>query len=97
MIGSFVSPDTGALNTVYLSEYGIDLETADPISGTEVHPTDPMEIWRYLYHPLNIIENLVSSLIAVTERHMSIKDDWLLSIQKVRDLCLRAGKCKTET
>jgi hypothetical protein len=41
-MGSFISPDTGALNTVILSEYGIVLETIDQVNGREVRDTDPV-------------------------------------------------------
>ena len=94
VIGSFVSPDTGALNTVFLTEYGIILETVDPIKGREVRDSDPSEIWRYLYEPRKIVENVVSTFIAVAEKHKSIRDDWILSFQRIRDLCRGAGTCK---
>ena len=87
-IGSFNSPDTGALNIVYLSEYGITLETIDQVNGREVRDTDPIEIWRYLYWPSKIVENVVSTMIAVAEKHKSIKNDWILSFQRIGDLCL---------
>jgi hypothetical protein len=93
-IGSFISPDTGALNTVYLSEYGITLKTTDQIEGIEVRPTDPSEIWRYIYPPSKIAENIVSTMIAVAEKHKSIKDDYVISFQRIIDLCLRAGTCR---
>lgn len=94
-IASFISPDTGALNTVYLSENGIILETVDQINGIEVCNTDPGEIWRYLYPPSKIVENIIFTMVAVAEKHRSIKDEWILSIQNVRDLCLGVGTCKT--
>jgi hypothetical protein len=91
-IGSFISSDTGALNTVFLSEYGIVLETRDQVSGREVRDTDPVEIWRYLYWPSKIVENVVSTMIAVVEKHKSINDDWILSFQRINELCLEAEK-----
>lgn len=82
-LASFVSPDTGVLNLVYLSEYGIFLQAADQIGETEVRATDAMEIWRYLYPPSKIIENIISTMIAVAEKHKNIKNDWILSFQKI--------------
>ena len=93
-ISSFVSPDTGALITIFLTEYGIIEETVDPIKGKEVRDTDPSEIWRYLYEPRKIVENVVSTFIAVAEKHKSIREDWILSLQGIRDLCRGAGTCK---
>jgi hypothetical protein len=90
-IGSFVSPDTGALNTVYLSEFGI-LETIDQVNGREVCDTDPVEIWRYLYWPSKVVENVVSTMIAVAEKHKRINEDWILSFQRINDLCLETEK-----
>ena len=91
-MGSFISPDTGALNTVILSEYGIVLETIDQVNGREVRDTGPVEIWRYLYWPSRIVENVVSTMIAVAEKHKSINDDWILSFQRINELCLEAEK-----
>jgi hypothetical protein len=90
-IGSFISPDSGALNTVYLSEYGITLETTDQVNGREVRDIDPIEIWRYLYWPSKIVENVVSTMIAVAEKHKGINDDWILSFRRIGDLCLGTG------
>ena len=85
-IGSFVTPDTGASNTVYITEYGIILEAIDQINGIEVRKTDPAEIWRYLYEPLKVVENIISTFIAVAEKHKAIKDDWIRSFQRIRGL-----------
>jgi hypothetical protein len=93
-IASFISPDTGVLNTVCISEYGITLKTTDQIEGIEVRSTDPSEIWRYIYPPSKIAENIVSTMIAVAEKHKSIRDDYVISFQKMRDLCLKAGTCR---
>lgn len=71
---------------IYLSEYGIILEIIDPVNGREVRDTDPIEIWRYLYWPSKIVENTVSTFIAVAEKHKAIKDDWILSFQRIKDL-----------
>jgi hypothetical protein len=88
-IGFFISPDTGA-NTVYLSEYGIFLQADIQIEEIDVHNMDPARIWRYLYPPSKIVENLVSTMIAVAEKHQSIRDEWIISFQQIRDLCLEA-------
>ena len=95
VIGSFVSPDTGASDTIYLTEFGIILETVDPINGGEVRKSDPNEIWRYLYPPSQIVENIVSMLIAVAEKHKSIKDEWILSFKGITDLSVGEETCKT--
>jgi hypothetical protein len=90
-LASFISPDTGALNLVYLSEYGMFLQTVNQIGETGVRATDPMEIWRYLYPPSKIIENIISTMIAVAEKHKNIKNDWILSCQRINELCLGSG------
>lgn len=92
VIGSFVSPDTGALNTIYLTEYGIVLETVNQIKGREVRDTDPSEIWRYLYPPSKVVENIISTIIAVAEKHKSFHNDWILSFQRLKELCIGAVK-----
>ena len=91
-LASFISPDTGALNSVYLSEYGMVLQTEDQIGEMEVIATDAMEIWRYLDPPSKIIENIISTMIAVAEKHKNIKNDWILSFQRVTELCLGVVK-----
>lgn len=89
-IASFVSPDNG-LNTVYLSgmHSGIIIVTTDENGHPIVSDTNSQEIWRYLYGPSKIVENIVSMLIAVAEKHKSIKDDWISSFQKIRELSQR--------
>jgi hypothetical protein len=89
-IASFVSPDNG-LNTVYLSSMHseIIIVTMDENGHTIVSDTKSQEIWRYLYQPSKIVENIVSMLIAVAEKHKSVKDDWISSFQKIRLLSQR--------
>lgn len=86
-IASFVSPDNG-LNIVYLSSMhsGIIIVTADENGHPIVSDTNSQEIWRYLNEPSKIVENIVSMLIAVAEKHKSIKEDWISSFQKIREL-----------
>jgi hypothetical protein len=86
-IASFVSPDNG-LNTVYLSSMhnGIIIVTTDEDDHPIVSDTNSQEIWRYLYGPSKIVENIVSMLIAVAEKHKSVKDDWISSFQKIKNL-----------
>lgn len=89
-IASFVSPDNG-LNIIYLSSMhsGIIIVTTDENGHPIVSDTNSQEIWRYLYGPSKIVENIVSMLIAVAEKHKSVKDDWISSFQKIRDLSQR--------
>jgi hypothetical protein len=49
--------------------------TTNENSSTIVSHIDSQEIWRYLYGPSKIVDNIVSMLIAVAEKHKSIKDD----------------------
>lgn len=86
-IASFVSPDNG-LNVVYLSSMhsGIIIVTTDENGHQIVSDTNSQEIWRYLYRPSKIVENIVSMLIAVAEKHKSVKEDWISSFQKIKDL-----------
>ena len=58
----------------------------------EVETIDAMEIWRYLYPPTRIIENIISTIIAVAEKHKNIENDWVLSFQRTIELCLGAVK-----
>lgn len=90
-IGSFVSPDTGLGNVIYLStiQSGIIIVIMNENGHTIVRHTSSQEIWRYLYGPSKIVENIVSTLIAVAEKHKNIKDDWISSFQKIRDLSQR--------
>lgn len=87
-IGSFVSPDTDHEYAIYLSTMhsGIIIVTMDENGHTIVRNTNSQEIWRYIYEPSKIVENIVSMLIAVAEKHKSLKDDWISSFQKIRDL-----------
>ena len=90
-IGMFVSSDTGLGNVIYLSsmQRGIIIVTIDENGHTTVNNANSQEIWRYLYGPSKIVENIVSMLIAVAEKHKSIKDDWISSFQKIKDLSQR--------
>jgi hypothetical protein len=90
-IASFVSSDTGLENVICLSSMhsGIIIVFADENGQPIVSDTNSQEIWRYLNEPSEIVENIVSMLIAVTERHKRIKDDWISSFQKIRDLSQR--------
>jgi hypothetical protein len=90
-IGSFVSPDTGLGNVIYLSSMkgGIIIVTMDKNSHTKVNDTNSKEIWRYLHGPSKIVANIVSMLITVAEKHKRIKDDWISSFQKIRELSQR--------
>jgi hypothetical protein len=89
-IASFVSPDNG-LNIVYLSSMhsGIIIVSMDENGHPIVSDTNSPEIWRYLNEPSKIVENIVSMLIAVAERHKKLKDDWISSFQKIRDFSQR--------
>jgi hypothetical protein len=89
-IGSFMSPDAD-LNVIYLSSMHSDIiiVTMGKNSHTIVNDTNSQEIWRYLYEPSKIVANIVSMLIAVAEKHKSIKDDWISSFQEIRELSQR--------
>lgn len=84
VIGSFVSPDTGLENVIYLSSSHseIIIVTTDENGQPIVSDTNSQEIWRYLNEPSKIVINIVSMLIAVAERHKRIKDDWISSFRR---------------
>ncbi|MGH9978624.1 MAG: hypothetical protein ACRD8Z_22755 [Nitrososphaeraceae archaeon] len=85
-IGSFMSPDTGLMNVIYLSRMQNGIIIVEENGHIIVSNMNSQEIWRYLYEPFKIVENIVSMLIAVAEKHKSIRDDWISSFQKIRDL-----------
>jgi hypothetical protein len=85
-IGSFMSPDTGLMNVIYLSRMQGGIIIVEENGHTIVSNMNSQEIWRYLYEPFKIVENIVSMLIVVAEKHKSIRDDWISSFQKIRDL-----------
>jgi hypothetical protein len=86
-IGSFMSPDTGLMNVIYLSRMQSGIIIVEENGHTIASNMNSQEIWRYLYEPSKIVENIVSMLIAVADKHKSIRDDWIGSFQKIRDLC----------
>jgi hypothetical protein len=88
-IGSFMSPDTGLMNVIYLSRMQSGIIIVEENGDTIVSNTNSQEIWRYLYEPFKIVENIVSMLITVAEKHKSIRNDWISSFQKIRDLSQR--------
>jgi hypothetical protein len=88
-IGSFMSPDTGLMNVIYLSRMQSGIIIVEENGHTIVSNINSQEIWRYLYEPFKIVENIVSMLITVAEKHKSIRDDWISSFQKIRDLSQR--------
>jgi hypothetical protein len=88
-MGNFVSPDTKFFNIVLLSQMhsGIILCTMDENERViEIRNTPSTEIWRYLHPPSKIIENIISTLIAVAEKHRSKKDEWILVLRRIIDL-----------
>ena len=88
-VARFQSNDTQVEFTVYLSEnHGGYIIVGKDENGVEqsVRVTNGMEIWRYLPDPLHIVEAVISAIIAYAERHQSIKDKWLFTLEDIEEI-----------
>jgi hypothetical protein len=87
-VAHFQSNDAQRELTVYLSVmHGgyILVEEADNREPS-VRVTDANEIWRYLAQPLHIIETIISTIIAYAEKHKSIKNEWLFTLEDIGEI-----------
>ena len=51
-----------------------------------VRITKTSEIWRYLSEPLHVIEAVISAIIAYAEKHQSIKNQWLFTMEDIGEI-----------
>jgi hypothetical protein len=87
-VAHFQSNDTEEEFTVYLSENhgGYIIVGKDENEEPLVRVANGMEIWRYLADPLHIVETVISAIIAYAERHQSVKDKWLFTLEDVEEM-----------
>jgi hypothetical protein len=74
--------------SVHLSETqgGYIVVSEDENGEPSVRITDGSEIWRYLDEPLHIIETVISAIIAYAEKHQSVKDNWLFTLEDIEEI-----------
>lgn len=86
-VARFESSDTYEEITIYLSEsHGGYLIVTDENGEPSVRVTNGDEIWRYLAEPLHIFETVISTIIAYAEKHQSVKDRWLYTLEDVEEI-----------
>jgi hypothetical protein len=87
-VAQFHSSDSQEEFTVYLSEMqgGYIVVEADENGEPSSRVTNGNEIWRYLGEPIHIIETVISAIIAYAEKHQSIKDKWLFTLEDVEEI-----------
>jgi hypothetical protein len=86
-IARFQSNDTQEEITIYLSEsHGGYLIVRDENGEPSVRVTRGDEIWRYLGEPLHIIETIISAIVAYAEKHKSVKDKWLFTLEDIGEI-----------
>jgi hypothetical protein len=87
-VAHFQSNDTQEEFTVYLSEMhgGYILVKEDDKGEPSVRVTNSNEIWRYLAEPRHIIGAIISAIIAYAEKHKSIKDEWIFTLEDIKEI-----------
>jgi ADP-ribosylglycohydrolase len=87
-VAHFKSNDTQEEFTVYLSEMhgGYIMVKEDENGEPTVRITKTSEIWRYLSEPLHVIEAVISAIIAYAEKHQSIKNQWLFTMEDIGEI-----------
>jgi hypothetical protein len=86
-VGCFQIRYTNAEAVAYLSQMhqGFIVVEIDENGEHSVRTTDTEEIWRYLDEPSHIIQAVVSTIMAYAEKHKAIKDEWILTLQNIKD------------
>ena len=87
-VARFQSSDTQEDFIVYLSQQqsGYIIVESDENGEPSVRITDGMKIWQYLNDPLQIVEAVISTIIAYAERHKSVKDKWLFTLEDIEKI-----------
>lgn len=87
-VARFQSGNSQQEFTVYLSEtYGGYIVVNEDENGKpSVRDTDGNEIWRYLGEPLHIIETVISVIVAYAEKHQSVKEKWLFTLEDIEEI-----------
>ncbi|HEY9387194.1 MAG TPA: hypothetical protein VIP70_09140 [Nitrososphaeraceae archaeon] len=86
-VGRFQIRYTSAEAVVYLSQMqrSFILVEIDENGEHSVRTTDTEEIWRYFDEPRHIIRAVLSTIMAYAEKHKAIKDEWILTLQNIKD------------
>jgi hypothetical protein len=87
-LARFHSSDSQEEFTVYLSETqgGYIVVKEDENGKSSGRGTDGNEIWRYLGEPLHIIETVISAIVAYAEKHQSVKENWLFTLEDIEEI-----------
>lgn len=87
-VGRFQSSDIQEEFVVYLSETygGYIIANNDENGRPSIRVTHGDEIWRYLGEPLHIIETLISAVVAYAEKHQSVKNEWLFTLEDIQEI-----------
>jgi hypothetical protein len=87
-VARFQSSESQEEFIVYLSEThnGYIVLSEDESGQPSVRVTNGNEIWRYLGEPLHIIETVISAIIAYAEKHQSIRDKWLFTLEDIEEI-----------
>jgi hypothetical protein len=87
-VARFQSSESQEEFTVYLSEThnGYIVVSEDEGGQPSIRVTNGNEIWRYLGEPLHIIETVISAIIAYAEKHQSIRDKWLFTLEDIEEI-----------
>ena len=87
-ITRFHSSDSQEEFIVYLSEtHGGYIVVEEGENGEpSVRGTNGDEIWRYLGQPLHIVEAVISAIIAYAEKHQSVKENWLYTLEDMEEI-----------
>jgi hypothetical protein len=87
-VARFQSSESQEEFIVYLSEThnGYIVVSEDESGQPSVRVTNGNEIWRYLGEPLHIIETVISAIIAYAEKHQSIRDKWLFTLEDIEEI-----------
>jgi hypothetical protein len=87
-VARFHSNDSQEEFAVYLSEThgGYIIVEEDENGDPSVRSTNGNEIWRYLGKPLHIIETVISAIVAYAEKHQSVKENWLYTLEDMEEV-----------
>jgi hypothetical protein len=86
-VARFHSSDSQEFS-VYLSNAhsGYILVKEDESVEPSVRVTNGNEIWRYLDEPIHVIETVISVIVAYAEKHKSVKEKWLFSLEDIEEI-----------
>jgi hypothetical protein len=87
-LARFHSGDTHEEFIICLSETygGYIVGNVDENGKVTVRTTNGTEIWRYLGEPLDIVETVISAIIAYAEKHQYVKEEWLSTFEDIGEI-----------